>query len=321
MRYFITGCAGFIGFHLCKRLLESGYQICGYDNLNNYYNPVLKKIRLNILSEFQNFEFVKGDLTDKELLEHIIKKFEPKQIIHLAAQAGVRYSIENPMSYIQSNIVGFQNIIDIAKIQRIDKFIYASSSSVYGGITTIPFNENMDVRNPISLYAATKISNELTAHVYNHLFKLPSIGLRFFTVYGPYGRPDMAMFKFSKAMLLSKPIEVYNNGQMIRDFTYIDDIIDGIISCINLEIQNDCKIYNLGRGCPIKLLDMIQILEEHLGIKATMKFMPMQAGDVPCTLSDISKAQKELGYSPKISVQEGIMNFCKWFLEVNAHTL
>jgi UDP-glucuronate 4-epimerase len=296
MRVFVTGAAGFIGYHSSRKLLDAGHDVFGFDNLNDYYSPAFKHARLDILARYDRFSFARGDIGDEAALTKAWKGFMPDTVLHLAAQAGVRYSLENPRTYIHSNLVGFQNVIELARETRPNNLVYASSSSVYGGNERLPFRETDDVSKPISLYAASKISNELVARTYGHLFKLPTTGLRFFTVYGPYGRPDMALFKFAKAIRAGEPIDVYNNGKMVRDFTYIG------------------QVYNLGRGQQVDLLRMIEVLEERLGKKSTRHMLPMQAGDVEATLSDVSKARTELGYDPKVTIEEGVSRFVDWFL-------
>lgn len=317
MKVFLTGAAGFIGYHSAKSLLDDGYEVHGYDSVNDYYDPYYKQIRLNKLNEYKNFTFTRGLLEDHATLARVYKSFAPTHVLHLAAQAGVRYSIENPHAYIISNIVGFQNIIELVRnTPQIDNFVYASSSSVYGGNKTYPFSEDQAVNNPISLYAATKISNELVAKTYQHLYKIPSTGLRFFTVYGPYGRPDMALFLFTKKILDHVEIPVFNQGNMTRDFTYVDDIVKGIRAALHK--PQPYAIYNLARGKQESLFQMIEILEQNLDRKADKKLLPMQAGDVEMTAADISKAERELGYKPSVSIEEGIPNFVKWYLSVHS---
>ena len=332
----VTGSAGFIGFHLCKQLLKKGIKVIGIDNLNDYYDVNLKKARNNKLKELSkeisvNYEFNKGNLEDKDFIDSIFKKYKPDQVINLAAQAGVRYSLVNPHSYIESNLVGFTNIIEACKNRKVKSLIFASSSSVYGGNKLMPFKENHNVDHPVSLYAATKRSNELIAHCYSHLYNLPCIGLRFFTVYGPWGRPDMALFLFTSAILENKPIKIFNNGNMLRDFTYIDDIIDGILGVLEKVAKKDdefdfmnpniatswapYRLFNIGNSSPIKLMDFISTLEQCLGKKAIKVFEPMQPGDVEATSSDVNLLNKWSGFEPKTSLQEGISNFVKWYLD------
>jgi UDP-glucuronate 4-epimerase len=317
VKIFVTGAVGFIGFHTSKRLLDQGATVHGYDNINDYYDPYYKELRLEELRSYDKFSFTKGDLADSQTLGGVWKKFDPSHALNLAAQAGVRYSIENPMAYVQSNLVGFQNVIELVRETKPQNFVYASSSSVYGSNKDLPFAESQNVSNPISLYAATKLSNELVAKAYGHLFELPSTGLRFFTVYGPFGRPDMAMFKFAEAMRLGKKLPVFGEGKMGRDFTFVDDIVAGTIAALNKpEIG---QVYNLGRGKRESLLDMIEILEVEMGFKATYDLMPMQAGDVRETTADIVKAKTNLGYNPKTDIREGIPQFAKWYMSVTAN--
>jgi UDP-glucuronate 4-epimerase len=316
--YLVTGAAGFIGMHLSKRLLEMGCKVIGYDNLNDYYDVTLKDSRLNILNKYENFTFHKADLTDKEYLAKLFAENKINVVINLAAQAGVRYSIENPDAYIQSNIVGFLNILEMCRHHQVDHLLYASSSSVYGANKKIPFSTEDRVDNPVSLYAATKKSNELMAHTYSHLYKIPTTGLRFFTVYGPYGRPDMAYFSFTKAIMEGKPIKVFNNGDMYRDFTYIDDIIDGVTKLIenSAALKNKelpYKIYNIGNNKPVKLIDFIQAIEHALGKEAIKEFYPMQPGDVYQTYADVSDLINDVGFKPDTPIQEGISKFVEWF--------
>ncbi len=332
-RIFVTGAAGFIGFHLCKRLLREGVMLCGFDNLNNYYTKELKDLRLKeiLKEEFrkENWQFIKGELEDYKLLKENFYKFKPEIVIHLAAQAGVRYSITNPQSYISSNILGFSNILECCKEQKIKSLIYASSSSVYGGNTKIPFSENDNVDSPASLYAATKKSNELMAHAYSHLFKISMTGLRFFTVYGPWGRPDMAPMIFADSILKGIPIKIFNNGNMERDFTYIDDIVEGIYRCCKKPAtvtdhlnkshsfsSNSCaphRVFNIGNGKPVKLLEFIEILENNLGKKSIKTFLPMQPGDVKNTFADTSQLRSWIDFTPNTSIDDGTKKFAKWF--------
>lgn len=327
MKILITGCAGFIGMHLTVRLLELGYDILGVDNLNDYYSVDLKKSRLANLKN-QNFSFEKVDLNDHHKLEKVFKKFSPQLVIHFAAQAGVRYSIENPRAYFESNLLGFGNIIDACRKHKVMNFIYASSSSVYGKNEKIPYSVSDKVDNPISLYAATKKSNELIAHSYSHLYSMRTVGLRFFTVYGPWGRPDMAPWLFTDAIIKNRPISVYNNGNMMRDFTYISDVIDMIDSLVSVTtkkisqtndtnlsgIEDLTKIYNVGGSEPIKLMDFISCIEERLGLVAKKNFLPMQDGDVLKTYADISETQRDFNYSPRIKLQKGVDEWVSWYL-------
>ncbi|HDX9622482.1 TPA: NAD-dependent epimerase [Bacillus anthracis] len=321
--YLITGAAGFIGMHLSKQLLEMGCKVIGYDNLNDYYEVSLKESRLNILNQYEKFNFHKADLTDKEYLERLFVENEINIVINLAAQAGVRYSIENPDAYIQSNVVGFLNILEMCRHHKIEHLLYASSSSVYGANKKIPFSTEDQVDNPVSLYAATKKSNELMAHTYSHLYKIPTTGLRFFTVYGPYGRPDMAYFSFTKAIMDGNPIKVFNNGDMYRDFTYIDDIVDGITKLLeNSPVLNNkelpYKLYNIGNNKPEKLLNFIQAIENAVGKKAIKEFYPMQPGDVYQTYADVSDLINDVGFKPDTSIETGISKFFEWFKQYNS---
>ena len=307
----ITGSAGFIGFHTSKLLLEQGLTIIGLDNLNNYYDPKLKKHRNKILKKYPNYKFYKGNLEDLNFIKKIFKENSINKICHLAAQAGVRYSITHPHSYIQSNIVGFTNLIDEAKNNNIKDFIYASSSSVYGNNKKTPFDIKDNVDKPISLYAATKKSNELIAYTYHHLYKMNCTGLRFFTVYGPYGRPDMALFLFTNAIINNKPIKIFNHGQMQRDFTYIDDIVQGILA--SLKHSYSYEIFNLGNNTPIQLNYFIEIIEKELKAKAQKELLPLQPGDVEATYADIDYSKEKLDYTPQTSIEQGIKKFIKWY--------
>ena len=327
----VTGAAGFIGFHVSKKLIDLGFEVYGIDNLNAYYDVRLKLDRLkelgiDIQSELfmrqqevksgsnENFRFSQMDLVDEHRLDHLFLKEKFDAVINLAAQAGVRYSIENPKAYIQANIVGFMNILEACRSNQIKHLIYASSSSVYGNQQKVPFSEKDRVDHPISLYAATKKSNELMAHVYSHLYGLKTTGLRFFTVYGPWGRPDMAPFLFTKAILSETPIKVFNNGDLMRDFTYIEDIVKGIIEVlITDKIQENYNIYNIGNNTPVKLLDFIQAVEGACNKKAQLDFYPMQDGDVYQTFADIEDLKAVTGYIPKVKINEGIQEFVNWY--------
>lgn len=329
MKILVTGAAGFIGFHLSKRLLSDGHEVIGYDNINDYYDVNLKHSRLKLLKGNEHFSFIKGDLEDKRFLDSVFEDNRPQYVAHLAAQAGVRYSLENPRAYIDSNIIGFLNILENCRNYNIKHLVFASSSSVYGGNTKLPFSTSDNVDHPVSLYAATKKSNELMAHVYSHLYKIPVTGLRFFTVYGPYGRPDMALFLFTKAILEGEPIKVFNNGQMVRDFTFIDDIIEGIVRVTNhipqsdptAEVSGDAgssavapyKVYNIGNNNPIDLEYYISALEQAVGQKAKKEYFPMQAGDVSKTYADVSDLVRDIGFKPSTSVEEGIGQFVEWY--------
>ncbi|MFA6269267.1 MAG: GDP-mannose 4,6-dehydratase, partial [archaeon] len=307
MKVLLTGSAGFIGFHTAQALIARGDSVIGIDCLNEYYDINLKLARNKILSKSKNYSFYKVNIADKEALFEVIKKEKPDKVINLAAQAGVRYSLTNPEVYEESNLKGFLNILEGCRQFKIITLIYASSSSVYGANTKLPFSEEDRVDTPISLYAATKKSNEEMAFVYHHLFGINVTGLRFFTVYGPYGRPDMALFIFMKSILEGKPISVFNNGNMKRDFTYVLDIVEGIVA--SLDKGYSCEVFNLARGESQSLLDFIKAIETNVGFEAKKEFLPLQQGDVPVTSADISKAKKMLGYNPKVSINEGVKNF------------
>jgi UDP-glucuronate 4-epimerase len=309
----VTGSAGFIGFHTTKALLEQGAKVIGLDNLNNYYDPSLKEARNEILKKYENYKFYKGDLENLDFIKKIFADNQIDKICHLAAQAGVRYSITNPHTYIQSNIVGFTNLIEEAKNHNVKDFIYASSSSVYGKNKKIPFSTEDAVDMPISLYAASKKANELIAHSYYHLFGMNCTGLRFFTVYGPYGRPDMALFLFTKAILEDKTIKVFNHGKMKRDFTYIDDIVSGIL--MSLDKAYPYEIFNLGNNRSVELNYFIETIEKNLGKVAKKEMLDMQAGDVAETFADIEKSKSKLNFEPQTSIEEGIKKFLDWYRE------
>ena len=309
----ITGAAGFIGYHLCKSLLEDGYEVLGIDNLNDYYDTNLKQARLEQLKQFKSFLFNKVDIADRESLTKSFQSFDPQTIVNLAAQVGVRYSIENPYNYMKSNLVGFLNIIELCRNNKVKSFIYASSSSVYGGNKKMPYSVDDRVNQPISLYGATKRANELIAYSYSHLYDLCTTGLRYFTVYGPWYRPDMAMFIFTEKIMAGKPIPVFNNGNMKRDFTYIDDVISGTRSAI--EKNYKCEIFNLGNSKSESLMDLIGIIETNLGEKAQIEYLPMQLGDVKESLADIKKSTEKLGYKPIVTINKGIPQFTKWYKE------
>jgi len=313
MSIVVTGCAGFIGFHTAQTLLKKGELVVGIDNINDYYSKALKIARNKILEKYDNYRFYHADLCDIQILKTIFLKNKINKICHLAAQAGVRYSIENPYAYQKSNLEGFTNILEMARHFEVNNFIFASSSSVYGFNKKIPFSVEDPVNHPISFYAATKIANELMSFSYHHLYKIPMIGLRFFTVYGPWGRPDMAYFKFTNKIINGKSIDVYNNGNLKRDFTYIDDIVDGVISA--LDKHYDFEIFNLGNNKPENLLDFIKILEEKLEIKAVINLLPMQPGDMKETYADISKSIDLLGFKPKTNIREGLGRFVDWYKE------
>ncbi len=321
----VTGCAGFIGFHTSKRLLQLGYAVVGLDNLSPHYNEGLKDARLAILSNLAGFQFVRGDIADIRCVGELFTQHKFGPVVHLAAQAGVRYSLENPHLYVQSNVLGFVNLIEEARKKQVSHFVFASSSSVYGANKKVPFAEKDNVDHPVSLYAATKKGSELIAHVYAHLYGLPVTGLRFFTVYGPWGRPDMAIFKFCKAILEGTPIEVYNNGHMLRDFTYVDDVVEGVLRTIEKlpasEPDNDessaaspqYRIYNIGNNQPVQLTKLIEIIEEKIGKKATIKWLPMQPGDMPVTCADIDELSRAVGYRPHTPIEEGVSRFVDWY--------
>ena len=331
MKILVTGSAGFIGFSLCVKLLERGDSVIGIDNHNNYYDPKIKDSRLDKLIKYSNYKHYRMDLNDRSVLDKIFNEHVPLKVANLAAQAGVRYSMENPLAYIKSNIVGFAHILENCRYHKIEHLVYASTSSVYGANTKMPFSEHDSANHPLSVYAASKKANELMAHSYSNLYNLPTTGLRFFTVYGPWGRPDMALFKFTKNILQEKPIDVFNSGNHTRDFTYIDDIVEGIIKTIdNKAISNSnwnsnqpdpatskvpWRIYNIGNNNPIKLMDYIHALEKTLGKKAKINFLPLQPGDVPDTYANVDNLKKNFNYKPKTSVVEGVSHFVKWYKE------
>ena len=312
MNFLISGSAGFIGFHLSEFLLKKKHTVYGVDDLNSYYDVKLKKSRLDILKKYKNFLFFKRKIEDIKIVK-FFKKKKIDIIINLAAQAGVRHSLENPYVYINSNILGQVNMLELAKELKIKKYIYASSSSVYGGNKSLPFSVKDRVDNPISLYAASKKSTELIAEYYSHLYKISSIGLRFFTVYGPWGRPDMATFIFTKNILNGKPINIFNYGKMKRDFTYVDDIISGIYGAINFKMKKLHKVYNLGNSKPESLLEFIKTIEKNLNKKAKKNYLSLQPGDVPATFADISESTRDLKFLPKTEINDGIPRFIEWF--------
>ena len=317
-RYLITGGAGFIGFYLSKALLEKGAEVVGLDNLNDYYEVSLKEERLAILRKQEGYRFVKADLADKEAVFRLFAEYRPQIVVNLAAQAGVRYSIDNPDAYIQSNIIGFFNILEACRHYPVEHLVFASSSSVYGGNKKVPFSTQDQVDQPVSLYAATKKSNELMAYSYSKLYQIPLTGLRFFTVYGPMGRPDMAYFKFAKKIMADEPIQIYNNGDMLRDFTYIDDIITGVENILcnpSAKDENGAayKIYNIGNNKPEKLMDYIAVLEKCLGKEAKKEFLPMQPGDVYETYADVTDLMRDYGFKPSTTIEEGLSKFAEWF--------
>ena len=316
MRILVTGAAGFIGYNLCQRLLQEGTQVYGIDNLNDYYDVNLKLARLDQLISHKNFQFRVLDLSNRPEIANLFAEQSFDGVVHLAAQAGVRYSLENPNAYVDSNLVGFMSILEGCRQQSIAHLIFASSSSVYGANCKVPFSEGDNVEHPISLYAATKKANELMAHSYSHLYDLPITGLRFFTVYGPWGRPDMAYYKFVHAISTQTPIHIYNHGQMERDFTYIDDVIEGIVRVIHRPLQSDgppYKIYNIGNHTPIQLLRFIEVVEAEMGIPAIKKWLPLQPEDVPSTFADVRDLTRDTGFQPQTSIEEGIRSFIQWY--------
>ncbi len=328
-RVLVTGAAGFIGFHLSKRLLEEGYTVIGVDNLNPYYDVRLKEDRLSLLQPFEQFGFVNLDLSERKTMQELFQENEFDVVVNLAAQAGVRYSLKNPYAYIDSNIVGFVNLLECCRHAKVKHLVYASSSSVYGANTKMPFAVHDNVDHPLSLYAASKKSNELMAHTYSHLFGLPCTGLRFFTVYGPWGRPDMALFLFTRSILDGKPIQVFNHGKMKRDFTYIDDIVEGVVRVMGKRPAPDprwsgddpdpgtsyapCRIYNIGNNNPVKLMDFIADIEDALGQKAQKEFLDLQPGDVVATYADIDDLMEAVGFKPRTPLAVGIGRFVEWY--------
>jgi UDP-glucuronate 4-epimerase len=329
MKILVTGVAGFIGSALALRLLERGDTVCGIDNMNDYYDVRLKEARLQRTKDHRHFEFQKLDIIDREAMAELFQKQKFDAVMHLAAQAGVRYSITNPQSYINSNLVGFGNILEGCRHSGVKHLVFASSSSVYGANTRLPFSEHDNVDHPVSLYAATKKANELMAHSYSHLYNLPCTGLRFFTVYGPWGRPDMALFKFTKGILEGDPIPVFNHGKMIRDFTYIDDIVEGVVRVIDRPASPNpdwsgktpdpatsyarYRIYNIGNNQPVELMRYIEVLEKSLGKKAKLQMLPMQEGDVPATSANVESLENDVGFRPRTSVEQGIAGFVEWY--------
>jgi UDP-glucuronate 4-epimerase len=331
MNVLVTGAAGFIGYHTAERLLGRGDRVVGFDNLNAYYDVRLKEARLARLSTQRAFSFQRGDLEDREGMERLFRDVRPDVVIHLGAQAGVRYSLTDPHAYTQSNITGFLNVLEGCRAGGVQHLVYASTSSVYGANTEMPFSEGQGAAHPLSLYAATKRANEMMAHSYSHLFGIRTSGLRFFTVYGPWGRPDMALFLFTRAILEGRPIDVFNNGQMQRDFTYVDDIVEGIVRIADCPAQPDpdwngarpnlatsaapWRIYNIGNSRPTDLLRYIEVLEECLGRKAERRMLGMQPGDVPATWADVSLLEAAVGYRPATTVEQGVRKFVTWYLE------
>jgi len=329
MKVLVTGSAGFIGNKLSQRLLERGDEVIGIDNVNDYYDPSIKEARLALVKDKPGFTEVRIDIADRTAMENTFRKYKPNRVVNLAAQAGVRYSLENPHAYIDSNIVGFTNILEGCRHNDVEHLVYASSSSVYGANTKMPFSVHHNVDHPVSLYAASKKANELMAHTYSHLYRLPTTGLRFFTVYGPWGRPDMALFLFTRNILAGKPIDVFNYGKHKRDFTYIDDIVEGVIRTLdnvaapNPDWNSDepdsatskapFRLYNIGNNKPVDLMHYINVLQECLGKKAEMNMLPLQPGDVPDTYADVQDLVNDVGYKPNTSVEEGIANFVSWY--------
>jgi len=330
VKLLVTGAAGFIGFHTARLLLERGDEVVGLDSLNSYYDPALKQARLEILKDYPQFRFVKADIADREAMETLFRAEKFQRVVHLAAQAGVRYSIENPHAYVHSNITGFLQVIEGCRRTQVEHLVYASTSSVYGANTQMPFTERQGVDHPLSLYAATKRSNELMAHSYSSLYGLPTTGLRFFTVYGPWGRPDMALFLFTKNILAGLPIDVFNDGHHRRDFTYVDDIVKGVLAAVDHVARPDptwdsddpnpstsyvpYRIYNIGNQTPVPLLRYIEVLEQCLGRKAQKNLLPMQPGDVPDTWADVEALIKDVGYRPGTELQTGVKQFVEWYL-------
>jgi UDP-glucuronate 4-epimerase len=329
MKFLVTGAAGFIGFHTSQRLLDDGHEVIGLDSLNNYYDVALKEARLGQLATSAGFNFFKLDLADRVGVENLFASERPQRVIHLAAQAGVRYSIENPHVYIHSNVAGTLHILEGCRHCGVEHLVYASTSSVYGANTSLPFSVGQNVDHPLSLYAATKKSNELMAHTYAHLYRLPVTGLRFFTVYGPWGRPDMALFIFTKKILAGEPIDVFNHGDHSRDFTYIDDIVEGVVRAAQRPAAPNPKwngddpdpatslapyrLYNIGNNNPVALMDFISCIEKAVGMSAKLNFLPLQVGDVPKTYADISSLEAEVGFRPATPIDEGIRRFVTWY--------
>jgi UDP-glucuronate 4-epimerase len=325
----VTGAAGFIGFHLTRRLLRDGCQVMGLDNINSYYDVALKEARLEALKDESNFMFVKMDLTDREQVAKLFTRQEFDVVVNMAAQAGVRYSIENPYAYLDSNLIGFVNLLECCRHNKVKHFVFASSSSVYGANSTMPFSVHHNVDHPVSLYAATKKANELMAHTYSHLYRLPTTGLRFFTVYGPWGRPDMALFLFTRAILEDQPLKVFNHGKMQRDFTYIDDIVEGVVRVMGRLPQPNpdwsgaapdpgtssapYKIYNIGNNNPVELIKFIKVIEAALGKQAQKEFMDLQPGDVVATYADVDDLMEDVGFKPATPIEVGVERFVEWF--------
>ncbi|WP_020159408.1 MULTISPECIES: NAD-dependent epimerase [Methylobacter] len=333
MKILVTGTAGFIGNHLAIKLLERGDEVIGVDNLNDYYDVNLKKARLARILDYGNYTDIRADIADRDTMDRLFKQYQPQRVVNLAAQAGVRYSIENPHAYVDSNIVGFINILEGCRHQKIEHLVYASSSSVYGANETMPFSVHDNVDHPLSLYAASKKANELMAHTYSNLYQLPTTGLRFFTVYGPWGRPDMALFLFTKAILAGEPIQVFNYGKHRRDFTYIDDIVEGIIRTLDNPAKPNpewtgklpdpgtskapWRVYNIGNQKPVELMTYIETLEKALGKTAEKQLLPLQPGDVPDTYADVEALVADVGYKPDTTIEKGIGKFVDWYLTYN----
>jgi UDP-glucuronate 4-epimerase len=322
MKILVTGCAGFIGFHMALRLVSQGEDVIGIDNLNSYYDPQLKQDRLDLLLEHGNFRFTRLDVADRPVVAEYFHEERPQRVIHLAAQAGVRYSLDNPHAYVDSNLVGFVNILEGCRSHHVEHLVYASSSSVYGANQKIPFSVEDNVDHPVSLYAATKKANELMAFTYSHLFRLPTTGLRFFTVYGPWGRPDMALFRFTRAILEGEPIDVYNHGDMKRDFTYIDDVVEGVVRVLDRPPQPSVdsgsapyRLYNLGNRTPVDLGYFIETIEQAVGRKAVKNLLPMQPGDVNTTFADVDDLIRDVGFAPSTPIEVGVAQFVAWFRE------
>ena len=329
MKILVTGAAGFIGYHTSKRLLEEGHEIIGLDNVNDYYSVELKNSRLDLLNKFEKFKLYRVDLADNQAVASLFKKEQPQRVIHLGAQAGVRYSLDHPHAYIQSNVIGTLNILEGCRHNKVEHLVYASTSSVYGLNTKYPFSVDDCVNHPVSLYGATKKYNELMAHSYDHLFQLPVTGLRLFTVYGPWGRPDMALFIFTKNILEGKPIDVFNRGDMVRDFTYVDDIVEGVVRVVMKVAEPDpnwdgtkpgpasspapYSLYNIGSNSPVQLMDFIKEIEKNLGMKAELNLMPFQPGDFHKSHADVSGLIKDFDYKPKFNVEMGVKNFVEWY--------
>ena len=331
MKVLVTGAAGFIGSYVSRRLLDREWEVVGLDNLNAYYDVRLKEARLERLRQSRKFSFVHAGLEDSSALDRIFSESKPVRVVHLAAQAGVGYSIEHPEAYVASNLVGFANILEVCRRKSVEHLVFASTSSVYGASRQIPFSEHGVTDHPVSFYAATKKANEAMAHSYAHLYRLPCTGLRFFSVYGPWGRPDMALFKFTEAIIAGRPIQVFNNGNMVRDFTYVDDIVDGVVRVLDQPAEPNpdwnakspdpatssapYRIFNIGSSRPIALMRYIEVLEQYLGRKAIMDFQPMQLGDVPETCADTSEMEKSVGYNPRTPIEVGVKQFVDWYLE------